>query len=120
MNETLPAYAAVLLSSIVIAAQVIAAHGADADAFSDTPDLKADVMRVYGVRCAKSVDDKTVKVVIGASCGPARAKAEAYRIVSELVMQSECTTSMKQMQIKRKRTIPCLRCWTTRKRLLTI
>ena len=78
MNKTLPAYAAVLLSSIVVAA-----HGADADAFSDTPDLKADVMRVYGVRCAKSVDDKTVKVVIGASCGPARAKAEAYRIVSE-------------------------------------
>ena len=52
------------------------------EAYSSRPDLKLDAMRVYGMRSAVSLDDTTVKVVIGSSETPARAKSEAYRIVS--------------------------------------
>ena len=56
---------------------------ADADDLSDVPDIKPDVMRVYGMRSAMSLDDRTVKVVLGAATGPGRANAESYRITSD-------------------------------------
>ena len=55
----------------------------NADALSDLPDLKPEVMRVYGLRSAMSLDDVTIKVVLGTATGPARDKAEAYRIISD-------------------------------------
>ena len=53
------------------------------ECLSDVPDIKPEVMRAYGVRSAQSLDDRTVKIVLGAATGPARDKAEAYRIVSD-------------------------------------
>ena len=53
------------------------------ESFGDVPDLKPEVMRVYGLRSAMSLDDVTIKVVLGTATGPARDKAEAYRIISD-------------------------------------
>ena len=53
------------------------------EAFGDVPDLKPEVMRVYGLRSAMSLDDVTIKVVLGTATGPGRDKAEAYRIISD-------------------------------------
>ena len=52
------------------------------ESFSDVPDLKPEVMRVYGLRSAISLNDNTVKVVLGTATGPGRDKAESYRIIS--------------------------------------
>ncbi len=64
----------------VLALCAAASYGRD---LSDVPDLKIDAMRVYGVRSARAVDEKTVKVVIGASSTGMRTKPEAYRIISD-------------------------------------
>ena len=67
---------------LVFASALLSASALFAEAYLSCPDLKLDAMRVYGVRSAVSLDDTTVKVVIGSSETPARAKSEAYRIVS--------------------------------------
>ena len=67
---------------LVFASALLLSSALFAEAYSSRPDLKFDAMRVYGVRSAVSLDDTTVKVVIGSSETPARAKSEAYRIVS--------------------------------------
>ncbi len=68
---------------LILAAAVGAASMSFARMCQSAPDLKPDVMRVYGVRSAVSLDDTTVKVVLGSSSTPARAKAQSYRIVSD-------------------------------------
>lgn len=71
-----------MLRSIIVAA-LLAASTSFSHEYSQTPDIKLDVMRVHGVRSAVSLDDTTIKVVIGASSTPSRAKPQSYRIVSD-------------------------------------
>ena len=58
----------------ILAAAIFAASVSVSDTYSSAPDLKLEAMRVYGVRSAISLDDNTIKVVIGSSSTPARAK----------------------------------------------
>ena len=51
--------------------------------FSGAADIKREVMRVYGVRSARAIDARTVRIVIGASVTGARATPASYRIISE-------------------------------------
>ena len=67
----------------ILAAAIFAASVSVSDTYSSAPDLKLEAMRVYGVRSAISLDDNTIKVVIGSSSTPARAKPQSYRIVSD-------------------------------------
>ena len=73
---------AVLLSVLSLYATAALA-ATNADSLSDVPDLKPEVMRVYGLRSAMSLDDVTIKVVLGTATGPGRDKADAYRIISD-------------------------------------
>ena len=70
---------ALLLSVFSLYATVALAATND-DSLSDVPDLKPEVMRVYGVRSAQSLNDVTIKVVLGAATGPGRDKQEAYTL----------------------------------------
>ena len=72
-----------LLRGGAFAAFLFAVSPLAAEGLSDAPDLKPEVMLAYGVRNAQALDEKTVKIVLGAATGPARDKAEAYRIVSD-------------------------------------
>ena len=63
--------------ALLSTALAVLAFAVPARDLSDTPDIKIDVMRVYGVRNVRSLDDTTVKVVLGAATGPARGHAGA-------------------------------------------
>ena len=74
------------IDKIAIAAVVAALSSpgvCDDVVFSDVDDLRPIVMRTYGVRHARALDDRTVLVTIGASTTGVRDKADAWRIVSE-------------------------------------
>jgi len=68
---------------LAVAAAAASACAAASDLFCDVDDLRPAIMRAYGVRNARALDERTVKVVIGASTSPARGSAAAWRIVSE-------------------------------------
>lgn len=70
----------VVVCALLVASSCAAAVPRD---FSDVADIKREVMRVYGVRSARAIDARTVRIVIGASVTGARSTPASYRIISE-------------------------------------
>ena len=62
---------------------VLSSGAALARDFTDVPDIKRDVMRVYGVRSARALDEKTVRIVIGSSVTNVRSQPKSYRIIGD-------------------------------------
>lgn len=62
---------------------VLSSGAAFARDFTDVPDIKRDVMRVYGVRSARALDEKTVRIVIGSSVTHVRSQPKSYRIIGD-------------------------------------
>ena len=67
----------------VLVAGVLLSGAVSARDFTDVPDIKRDVMRVYGVRSACAINEKTVRIVIGSSVTSVRSQPKAYRIIGE-------------------------------------
>ena len=73
IRSTLPALAVLVLAASASAMTV--------EEFRALPDDKVAVRTSYGLRSARSIDDRTIEAVIGLSVTPVCSRPEAWRIV---------------------------------------